>query len=231
MQLLSVSVCPSRQSLGRVWVCCYLFVCSAELKWLLTVDRRSSLTHPIRRVFNDQAACGPMLVMHAISFQLVRFLESISCFHTVAIPPSRWSVWWGRDGVIAVLVGFNHSTVYSAGMMWFHKKWKWAIIVGMLVTAFQVDACTGVTTCSCLSVRWPGSESGGSSSDSSRLKCDARKLQRWSVEFYLCHYLEFGHFNFGFRRKGHCGEESYDDETVLPQWVSDVINDIMNWTL
>jgi len=42
-----------------------------------------------------------MLGMHAISFQLVSFLESISYFHTVVdIPPSQW----GRDSSIAVLL-------------------------------------------------------------------------------------------------------------------------------
>lgn len=138
MQLLSASVCPS---MGRERVCSYLCVCSAEFKWLLTVDRRSSLTHPIRRVCNDQAACGPIGdacdFLPAGQFPGEHFLFPHCCD-----PPSRWSVSWGRECVIAVLVGFNHSTVYSSGMMWFHTKWKWAIIVGILVTEFQVDACT-----------------------------------------------------------------------------------------
>lgn len=113
------------QALGRVWVRCYLCVCSAKLQQLLRqIDRQSVLSNTPFQIFVLRS--GRLALPY---WWCVRFPSSWSVSWKAfpistlmrSVPPSEL---WGRDRIIALfLVGFKgHTTELYIQHAILHKK-------------------------------------------------------------------------------------------------------------
>lgn len=170
-----------RQGVGVLLSVCLL--CRTEMT-SYSRYRQSSLTHLNRHVFNDQAACDPLLVMHAVSWEAFPI--------STLLRSERVSELFDGGGTVLLqsLLGLPQHCIFSMYDAISHEKeinqnhWNAGDSFSGRHMYAQVPQLVYIFRLGGLTEKIPGSESGSSSSDSTTLKYDARKLQR-SVEFHL----------------------------------------------